>query len=458
MTSQYGVDESRLLEAVSAECGVPLESLEGAAPPSQALKILPADFAGRCRMLPLRVEEGELVLAVSDPFDVFAQDDVRLRTGMEIRLVLASDRSLDEAIARAYAPRPAAPEEPLDDLLASLEAPEEPGAPDVAASVAFLDSLLQEAALRGVEAIHIEPAAGNGDVQIRLRESDRKLTRVEPPAGVRLSALMARVKILAQLDIAERRRAQDGRINVNVRGRSVMLRCATFPTVAGESATLVVIQERASPRTLAESDAPEALVASLRAALSNGGLTLAASADPRRGEEFLGMLARDVDAKSRVAIGIGCDPGLLPEGFLPMAVNVDAGMTFAAGIHAALRQDPDVIVVAEIRDSQTLKLAIDCAEAGVAVLARLHVDSATELVQRLLLMDADAPRLAEALRLAVCRHAVRRHGREVFLYEVLENRTALKRAIASRADSAAIAQAAAACGLKTFRELESGLP
>ncbi|MBI5202888.1 MAG: Flp pilus assembly complex ATPase component TadA [Elusimicrobia bacterium] len=423
VTGRYGVDEAKLLEAVSSAAGVPFENLDGIEPPAQALKIIPVEHAGKHRLLPLRIEEGELVIAVSDPFDVFAQDDLRLRTGMELRLVLTSDKRLDEAIARAYSPRPAPADAPLDDVIASLEDPACPASDEPSPAIAFLNNLLADAVARGVEAIHIEPDPGEPDVRIRFREAGRKLTRVPVPASIRLATVIARLKILAELDISERRRPQDGRLKGKTSGVAFDFRCATFPTAAGESLVLYSTRQPETARSLAETGAPEAFLAAVRRALASGGLILEADSDPRRRGALLGLLAREADGENRVVLGIGCEPTSLPAGALAMSVNPEAGITFASGLHAAMRQDPDVIVLAEIRDNATLSVALDCAEAGIAVLASLFVEEAAHTIERLAWMGADMPRVAELFKLAV--------GRSRGNYEFLETSSDLKRKIAA---------------------------
>lgn len=315
--------------------------------------------------------------------------------------------------------------------------------------VKFVNTLLAHAIERGAEAIHIEPAPGGSGGQIRVREADRTIRRLDCPPGL-LPAIMSRLKILAQLDIAERRLAQDGKISVKAAGACVSLRFATFPTATGESGTLVVLRERATPRSLAESDAPAALVAAVKKALSESGLTVAATTDPRRSDDFLGVLASEVDTVGRIAIAVGCESSRLPHGALSATATPQIGATVPAIIRSALRQDPDVLIVGEVRDLETAGLLLDAAEAGASVLARMHVDGAGSSVQRLLDMGVDALRLSESLRLAVCRHAARRQGREAFSYEIVENGPALKRALATRADPVALAQAMSACGLTTF--------
>ncbi|MBI4349581.1 MAG: Flp pilus assembly complex ATPase component TadA [Elusimicrobia bacterium] len=319
----------------------------------------------------------------------------------------------------------------LEDLLGSVDdaggsepTPESP-------VVKFVNDLVAQAADPGVEAIHIEPGDKPGSIQIRLRRVDRSLSRLEAPPGAMGAAILSRLKIMAQLDISERRLPQDGGIKVNVSGRPLSLRCATFPTVAGESATLVVMRERAAAGSLAESDAPGAVVAAVRQALGESGLVLLSSKDPRRGDEFLGAVAREIDAQSRVAIAFGLDPKWLPSGALAGSLVPQAGATVAASIRAALRLDADVLIVGELREAEAGPLLVEAAEAGATVLARVPVFDAASALQRLVDMGLDRPRLAEVFRLALCRRSSRKQGREVFEYELIQNSPELKRTLAS---------------------------
>lgn len=339
----------------------------------------------------------------------------------------------------------------LDDLLESAETgtAEEPSESPV---VAFVTRLLLEAVKPGVAALHFDPLPEAGRFQIRIREADRTLRPLETPPRPPLAAVMSRLKIMAALDIAERRLPQDGRIRVKVQGRDFALMFATLPTAAGERGTLVAERSRAQPRTLEQSDAPASVVAAVRAALQEGGLLLAASTDRRRSEEFLGVLALEADTAARVAIAIGCDPGRLPPGCVPATVDPKVGATLSAGIRAARRQDPDLLIVPDVPDSETASGLLEAADAGIAVLACVPVDGAGSALRRLLDLGTDPLKLSGAFRLAICRHASRRQGREAFSYELLKNEPALQRALAARADPAALAQAMAGCGLKDCRE------
>ncbi len=448
--ARFQKDERFLLEAVAAETGMPLEELDGPAPPIEALKIVPARLAEQYRLLPLRVEDAELVVAVSDPFDALGVEDVKLRTGMEVRPVLASDRDLGRAIRKAYAEPPPPPE--------SASPKAEPDTADYNPglqmdAVKIFNFLVLDAVKRGAGAIHIDPQPGTGTPLIRLRMPDRSLVRWNAIPAAFGSALISRIKIMAELDISERRRPQDGKMSLKSGERVFDIACFTVPTAAGESVNLVIMEKNPKLRSLLELGAPPELSAALRRAFAGGGLILAGAGELRRGNDFLKTLAREANAQERVVVAVTSSPEGLPEGAIAIRINVDIGLNFASAIHAGKRHDPDLMIVEILRDEETAKRALDCAEDGIAVLVNIPTAGAADAVTRLLDMGVDRAQLARTLRLAIYQHPLRRRGREELpLYELLEKGPALERALAQGADGDALRRAMAACGLKSFRE------
>jgi type IV pilus assembly protein PilB len=381
--------------------------LEAERPDPAAIELLPPRLAQRHEVLPVRLEDGVLVLATADPTDLVALDDVRLATGVRtVRPIIATVRQLATARRRAYAADAA------QDLLDDLGEPEGPPEEEALAAgpdqpvVKLVDAVLADAVASRASDVHLEPDPDGLRVRVRVDGLLRDRTRIPRSMA---GQVVSRLKIVARLDIAERRLPQDGRTVVRVEDQELDVRVSTMPTLHGETVVLRLLpkgtdrvaiddlglQALARTRLLDALQRPQGLV--LVTGPTGSGKTttlyagLAAVTDPTRN---VLTLEDPVEVQ-------------LP-GVNQTQVEPKIGLTFARGLRHVLRQDPDVVLVGEIRDQETAQLAVEASFTGHLVLATLHTNDAPSSLARLTDLGADRFLVASSLLLVVAQRLARR--------------------------------------------------
>ena len=386
-----------------------LEYLDLASTPVDpaALSVLPEKYARRYEALPIRFLTEDLVLvAVADPTNVVASDDLRLAIGLNMRLAVASAPDLAQMIDRAHRPGLFVDDEPL--------VPEETdGADDIrtaaattAPAITLVNSLIARAIDEGASDLHFEPQAKHMSVRIRVDGVMRSLTTIpkslQPP-------VTSRLKIMAELDIAERRAPQDGRMSIRIGGMPMDLRCAVLPTTYGEQLVLRIMNRPGGRLGLGELGmSPAAEQAFERAIRQPYGAVLAVG-PTGSGKTTTLYAALDVlnDAE-RVLMTIEDPVEHQTPGINQVEVNFKSGLTFARGLRTILRSDPDVLLVGEIRDEETARIAIQAAMTGHLVLTTLHTHNAASSVARLADMGVEPSLLATSINCIVAQRLARR--------------------------------------------------
>ncbi|MHB1296666.1 MAG: GspE/PulE family protein [Anaerolineae bacterium] len=353
-----------------------------------ALKLVPEDMARKYALLPLRVENGHLIVAMVDPGNLYAIEDLRVRTSLRIKPLKASQADIDQAHAQYYQKTGEIERQvelfaPVVDDAATLAA-EELSAEAVsnAPVVRAVDLMLSQAVKDGASDIHLEPQEDHLRVRYRidgvLHDTMRLPLRVHAP-------LISRIKVLANLNIAERRRPQDGQISMSFDGRSVDFRVATINTVHGEMAVLRVLDKLVSVRGLAEIGfLPDMLESWNRLIHSPWGIILISGPTGSGKSTTLYASINTIDKDEQKIITIE-DPVEYRFGAISqMQVNRQAGITFATGLRAAMRLDPDVILVGEIRDQETATTAVQASLTGHLVLSSIHANDTVGAIHRLI--------------------------------------------------------------------------
>jgi type IV pilus assembly protein PilB len=354
-----------------------------------AVAAIPLRVLERVVALPYELADGVLRVAVADPADVQAMDELRLATPHQLELAVASrDEILSQLgrLARASTatavPTVLEGEEIEFDLAPEADLEADDGLSDEPL-VRLVNSILFKAAEDGASDIHFEPQEDSLVVRLRIDGVLREIQRLprQTAAGV-----ITRFKVLAKLDIAERRKPQDGRISVNaaVAGRKLDVRVVTLPTVYGESAVLRLLDQSSKPPTMVELGLSEAMQVQLRHIVERptGALLVTGPTGSGKTTSLFAVLT----ALSRPEINLITveDPVeyRLP-GVKQVQVNPRGGVTFATALRAILRSDPDVVMVGEIRDGETAKIAIEAALTGHFVLSTLHTNDAPSALTRL---------------------------------------------------------------------------
>ncbi len=377
-----------------------------------AALIAPA-AARRYEALPVHVaSDGTILVAIAEPTDVLALDDLAMLTGRTVRPVVVAADDLRRLIDRL------APSADLEDVArhAAAEAPEhqrrassvqqlEPGADD-APVVRLVDSILLRAVKRGASDVHFDP--GTGDMHVHLRVDGQLADAVAVPGSL-APGVVARLKVMASLDIAERRLPQDGRATLSVDGRELDVRVVTLPVVAGEAAVVRVLDPSAAPRNLGDLGVREPELSRLRSALgrTSGGILVTGPTGSGKTTTLYAALAqRRTGTETIITIEDPVEYRL--EGVKQMHVNPKAGLTFASGLRSIVRADPDVIMVGEVRDHETARIAVEAALTGHLVLSTLHTRDAPNAVSRLLDMGVEPFLLSSALDCVVAQRLARR--------------------------------------------------
>lgn len=359
---------------------------------------LPENLVRKHKIFPRRKETGKLYVATADPLDIAAADEVRFATGLEIVPEVASPEEVERALRRWYGPAV-----PDGEMLKETEEPEVQEETDGPA-VRLVGSLLEGALADGASDVHIEPTSGSTVVRYRL---DGRLRDVmELPRGIH-GAVISRIKVMAGMDIAERRLPQDGRFRLT-RPRPVDVRVSTLPTVFGEKAVLRILDKtRIVPRLEVLGYGVEAL-ARLRAAVraSHGMVLLTGPTGSGKTTTLYAALSEVVTREVNV-VTVEDPPEYELPGVNQVPVNLKAGLDFASALRAILRQDPDIIMVGEIRDAETARIAVRAAMTGHLVLSTLHTNDAASALVRLMDMGIEPYLVASTVLCVAAQRLVR---------------------------------------------------
>jgi type II secretory ATPase GspE/PulE/Tfp pilus assembly ATPase PilB-like protein len=392
----------------------------------EALELVTSKVAETEAVLPLLLHEDQLVVLMADPLDKRLLDELRFMTQRHIVPVMAAPGTLMPAIARAYDRRPLSEEDVLrkamrrvaakdlaGDLLALGDSEEEPEV-DVASEsdntlVRLINTLIGEAIAQKASDIHIETRPAPQKVGIRLRIDGELMRYLEVQARFRY-ALVARIKIMADLDISEHRKPQDGKIDFSrFGGPKVELRVVTVPTSNGLEDVVLRLLAGTRPMPLGQIGLSASNLADLRRlALKPYGLILVCGPTGSGKTTTLHSIIADINTEER-KIWTAEDPiEITQEGLRQVQMNPRIGWTFSAAMRTFLRADPDVIMIGEMRDEETARIAIEASLTGHLVLSTLHTNSAPDSIARLLEIGLDPFNFSDSLLAILAQRLVRR--------------------------------------------------
>ena len=376
---------------------------------AHARDLLPERWARRYRVLPLRAADGALEVATADPLNLDCERALSFATGRAVRLSLASPLTLSRALDAAYRDEPP-PMVAMDvqHLTADVEAaPLTPTDADDGASITRLvDDLLGEGIAAGASDIHIEPEERGIVVRHRI---DGVLRRVRTlPRGV-VASLVSRLKIICGLDIADRLRPQDGRARVAVNGVAVDLRVSTLPASHGEKVAIRVLDARGSVLSLdAMGFLPDELARIETLLDAREGLILVTGPTGSGKTTTLYATLRRLQQRGVNIVTVEDPIEYRLPGIVQVQVNERAGLTFASALRSIMRQDPDVLLIGEIRDRETAEIAIQASLTGHLVFSTLHTNDAASAVTRLVDIGVAPYKIATALKGVLAQRLVRR--------------------------------------------------
>ena len=383
---------------------------------SDAVKELPLDYIQSRKVLPLTWEGGsDLVVAISDPTDIFLIDDLRERVKATVQLVVTPPADIDAAI-EAVSTEPLAQ---VDDIVAGFDedsvelmAEEEEDDTDLeqmageSPVIRYVNFLISSAVTQEASDIHIEP--GEKRLGVRFRTDGILFKQTAPPLQMH-SAIISRLKIMANLDIAERRLPQDGRIRVTVQRRSIDLRVSMLPTVHGEKCVIRLLDNRSISVGLEslgfQADTLKTFTDNI---LQPHGVVLV-TGPTGSGKSTTLYSALQIMDRDKLNISTVEDPVEYELGGINQVNVLDGiGMTFAAALRSLLRQDPDVVMVGEVRDPETARIAVQAALTGHLVLSTLHTNDAPSSVVRLINIGVEPFLISAALNAILAQRLVRR--------------------------------------------------
>jgi general secretion pathway protein E len=364
-------------------------------------------FLRSARALPVAEQDGRLLVAVADPLDAFVPAAIASAAGLQVVLLVGVPIELDAALDRLYSDAPAAPDTP-DGAAEPLE--EDAERLKDLASEAPVIRLVNQIIARAVETqasdIHIEPFEDR--LRIRYRY-DGVLHEADSPPSRLTAAITSRIKIMSRLDIAERRLPQDGRIKLAVRGTEIDFRVSTIPSLYGETVVLRVLDRSTVAFDYGRLGLPAPVIAKVNAALDlpNGiVLVTGPTGSGKTTTLYTGLLSLNSVARKVVTVEDPIEYQL--SGVNQIQVKPQIGLNFASLLRSILRQDPDVIMVGEIRDIETAQIAVQAALTGHLVLSTVHTNSAAATISRLRDMGLEDYLMTAVLRGVLAQRLVRR--------------------------------------------------
>ena len=371
---------------------------------ADAAGLLPENLARRYNAVPVRfLEDGSILVAVADPTNVVFADDLRLALGVPVTVGVASGDAIERAITRVHEHVQEITEvedREQEDQTQVLDLDHETPA------VVFVNKTISRALDLGASDIHFTPQQRRLNVRVRVDGVVRDLTSI---AASSQAAVTSRLKIMGELDIAERRAPQDGRVTIRRGNDTVDVRIAVLPTTHGEKVTLRILNQRDAPGSLAELGMWPRSAALVEAALSQpfGSIVVVGPTGSGKTTTLYAALSQ-LNTPDRTLMTIEDPVEYRAAGLDQVEVNPRAGLTFASGLRTILRSDPDVILVGEIRDEETAQIAFRAAMTGHLVLTTLHAQTASAAIQRLLDMNIDSGIISTSVNCFVAQRLVRR--------------------------------------------------
>ncbi|WP_025367463.1 GspE/PulE family protein [Thioalkalivibrio paradoxus] len=350
-----------------------------------ALDSVSVEFLVNHRLLPWEIDDGQLKVITSEPDNEYALKALRLATGYPVAPVLGLDTDIDAALERLYSDdesdQPEADEAVPGEVLDGEFVEHLRDLASEAPVIRLVNGMIAEAVERGASDIHLEPTAG--DLQLRFRVDGVLLSGQSVPSGL-APAVTSRVKLLARMNIAERRLPQDGRIMIRLKGHELDLRVSSLPTIHGESVVMRVLDRQSVRYGLDDMGFAPATLRRYQGLLQRPhGILLVTGPTGSGKTTTLYASLGELDSRTRKIVTVEDPVEYQLEGINQIHVHADIGLTFARSLRAILRQDPDIIMIGEMRDRETAQIAVQSALTGHLVLSTLHTNTAAGAIVRL---------------------------------------------------------------------------
>ena len=401
LVEKGAVEENDLLGLLSTRMRVPPVILSDMELDPELVKVIPKEMAEDNKLVAISRIEDVLTIAVSNPSDVVTLDQVRNTTGCELRLVLSLEGAIDKALHRVYNPGAAQLEQVMGEIdgAAEIDVKENPtrqvdleemvknADEEDSPVIKFVNLVIYQAIKAKVSDIHIEPF--EKVVRVRFRTDGICHEAFRPPKSL-LNSIVSRIKIMCDMDIAERRKPQDGKFQVKVEGRQIDFRVSVLPTVHGEKTVMRILDGGNLALALETLGFEDRALRDFRTALNSSyGMLLVTGPTGSGKSTTLYSAVREILNDETNFVTVEDPVEYQVYGVNQVQVSEKRGLTFAAALRSILRQDPDVVMIGEIRDSETIEIAIKAALTGHLVLSTLHTNDAPSTITRMVDMGVD---------------------------------------------------------------------
>ncbi len=405
------ISESEIIDTLSQQLSIKRVEIDNIFVDSEVARSIPKEVAKKHNLIPVNMQDDKLIVAMSDPLNVFAIDDICFITRKKVEPVIASKSSIDKAIEFYYGKQ--ATDKAIEDLKKeydiNLDVKIDAAVTDDvqnAPAVRLTNSIIYQAISIRASDIHIEPFENNVAVRYRVDGVLSESTRI--PQNL-YSAVSTRIKIMAGMNIAEKRIPQDGRIEMELNSKSYDFRVSSLPTVFGEKIVIRILDRTVfvfNRQMLGFTEHENALMDKI--IKMPYGIVLLTGPTGSGKSTTLYTLLSEVNQPDKNIVTVEDPVEYMMEGINQVQVNAKAGLTFAAGLRSILRQDPDIIMIGEIRDEETAQIAVRAAITGHLVFSTLHTNDAPGAITRLVDMGVEPYLVADAVVGVIAQRLVRK--------------------------------------------------
>ncbi len=394
------VSEEDILKAISHQLNIPYLEVGNMLFDPEVVGILPENFCKRNKVIPLFLVEDTLTVAMADPLNIYLIDDIASLTGKKVNVAISSEREIEKALEHIFAKTDLEIMGIDEDKGGENELVEKP-------VIKLVNNIFMQASQKDASDIHIEP--GKNKLRIRYR-IDGVLKEQDFNISFSLtSAIISRIKILANMDIAEKRSPQDGRIQLKLGVKDYDIRVSTLPTIYGEKIVMRLLDKSATKVGLESLGLSEKKLKLIKKLLKQtNGIILVTGPTGSGKTTTLYSCLKELNSEEKNIITIEDPVEYQFDNINQVQVNPQAGITFANGLRAILRQDPDIIMVGEIRDKETAEIAVQAALTGHLVLSTIHTNDASSTISRLIEMEIEPFLLASSIRAIIGQRLVRK--------------------------------------------------
>ena len=401
--------EQQLIEVLEFQLGIPHVSLNQIPIDPELLHLVPAELAKRARLIPIRREKNKLFIAMADPMDYFAIEEVRMATGCQIETTIAAKDDLYRTITKYYDLQESM-EAALSDMQITAQEVQQEITDEDSPIVRLVNQIIANGVAQRASDIHFDPQ----ETEFRVRYRVDGVLRTERSLPKHMQNMMtARVKIMGNLNITENRIPQDGRMKITINFRPVDIRLSTLPTVYGEKIVMRILDLSNAPNDIGQigfSPENEELFSNI-INRPNGIVLITGPTGSGKSSTLYAALS-ELNKEDVNIITVEDPVEYQMTGINQIQVKEEVGLTFAAGLRSILRQDPDIVMIGEIRDLETAQIAIRASLTGHLVLSTLHTNNAVESISRLKDMGIEPFLISSSLVGAMAQRLVRKICRD----------------------------------------------